>query len=129
MHKTPRQLPAFSTILADLDTRRPRDLARYLGVSERTVFNWCALDQAPRPAHLALFWVTRWGESIISTEAHNAAIYHAQHAAALARENAALRARLAPSLRPAPIAANAPTFSACAPFSQTGLFDCVPVSA
>jgi hypothetical protein len=129
MHKTPRQLPALPTILADLDTRRPRDVAHYLGVSERTVFSWVAVGQCPRPAHLALFWVSRWGESIIHTEAHNEAAFHAAHAAALRRENAALRAQLAPALHPAPVAANAPTFSAFSPSWQIGLFDSVPVSA
>jgi predicted DNA-binding transcriptional regulator AlpA len=128
MHKTPRQLPSLPTILADLDSRRPLDVARYLGVSERTVYGWIAADQCPRPAHLALFWVSRWGESIIHTEAHNSAIWHATHAAALARELAAIKRTGYPSQPSDRPAANAPTFSA-SPSSQIGLFDFWQVSA
>lgn len=130
MHKTPRQLPSLPTIVQALDKRHPLDLARYLGVSERTVYGWLASDQCPRPAHLALFWVSPWGENIIHTEAHNSARWHAAHAAALARELAAVKRSGYPSQPSDRPAANAPTFTAWpAPSSQIGLFDSWPVSA
>lgn len=121
MHKTPRQLPALRTIIDDLDSARPADVARYLGVSERSVWGWLAAEQCPRPAHLALFWVSRWGASIIAAESANEVRWHAGHAAALQRENATLRAQVAYLDGLQTGAANAPLFTSPAWLSQTGL--------
>lgn len=128
MYKTPRQLPSLSTILADLDSPHPRDVARYLGVSERTVYGWSAAEQCPRPAHLALFWVSRWGASILATEAVNETRFHAAHAAALKRENATLRQQVAYLDGLQTGAANAPLFSVPAWLSQSGQGDFWPGS-
>jgi cell division protein FtsB len=64
---------------------------------------------------LALFWESRWGRSAADTEATNHAARQWQRAAALERENAALRqriTRLESELADAPHqrAANLPTW-------------------
>lgn len=88
------------------------------------MWGWVSAGQCPRPAHLALFWVSRWGVSIIHAEAHNEAKFHAAHAAALKRENAALVAQVAALSRLTAGAANAPLFTWRASSSQTGLVGC-----
>lgn len=69
----PRQLPPLSALLDDLGQPRPHALARALGVSARTVQRWIARDDAPRPALLALFWLSRWGRSVVECAAVNEA--------------------------------------------------------
>lgn len=86
-------LPAFSTLLADLPAS-PAHIARHLDLSPATLARYAASEQAPRPVMLALFWESRWGRSAADTDAHNAAAAQFQRAAALERENAALRRRL-----------------------------------
>ena len=86
-------LPPFSFLLHDLPAPPPR-VARHLGVSLRTVRRWLAVDQAPRPVMLALFWESRWGRSAADAEAANyGAVYHRQ-ALGLQRENEVLRQQL-----------------------------------
>lgn len=95
MFKAPRQLPPLDLLLADLGNPPPALTARALGVSERTVYGWQAAGQAPRPAHLALFWESRWGQSAVSAEAVNGERWARGQVQALEREAATLRARVA----------------------------------
>lgn len=95
LNRLPRQLPALSVLLDDLGHPPAEALGRALGVTPRTVRRWIADDQAPRPAALALFWVTRWGLAAAHAEAHNAATMHAAHARCLQTEVDRLRAELA----------------------------------
>lgn len=83
---TPRETPPLSLILDDIGQPAPAAVARALGVSPATVARWMRLDDAPRPALLALFWLTRWGMSIVDCEAVNAATMHAQQARGLTDE-------------------------------------------
>jgi len=94
MFRAPRQLPPLDLMLQDLGAPAA-DTARYLDVSLRTLRGWKARQQAPRPAMLALFWESSWGASLVASTAHNGAIYARGLADSLARENAALRARIA----------------------------------
>lgn len=81
-------------MLDDIGRPKPRDLARALGVSQRTVSRWIAADSAPTPVLQALFWLTRWGQSSVNADAHNAATMHAAMVGALRREIDVLRASL-----------------------------------
>lgn len=95
MFRAPRQLPPLDAIVADIGQPAPAVIGRALGVHERTVYHWMARGQAPRPAHLAMFWESRWGRSQISTDSENAARWARGESEALRREIAGLRARIA----------------------------------
>lgn len=92
---TPTECPTLSQILADLGNPAPKDLARSLGVSVSTIRRWLAVDHAPRPILLALFWLTTWGMSRVDAEAVNAARMHAARTLGLLREVARLQQELA----------------------------------
>jgi hypothetical protein len=94
LNRLPRQMPPLSWMLDDIGNPKPRDLARALGVSERTAKGWIARDEAPTPALLALFWLTRWGQQAVDAEAHNATCMHATMVALLRGELAELNVRL-----------------------------------
>lgn len=95
MFQAPKFLPPLSLMLNDLPHNHPRHIAKYLGVTERTVWAWKAAEQAPRPAMLALFWETRWGRSLADAVAYNEAQVHRGLSECLQREVNALRARVA----------------------------------
>ena len=65
----PVSLPIWQSILEDLANPPPTRVARVLGVSQRTVYRWNATGHAPRVAQLALFWLTRWGQSLVHANA------------------------------------------------------------
>ena len=71
--RMPRNLLPLKEMLADIGRPTPKELAKALGVTERTVWRWLSEDSAPRPVLLAIFWLTRWGVSEIDCEAHNVA--------------------------------------------------------
>lgn len=71
MLRAPWQLPPLSLLLDDLPTRSTKQLARHLGISERTLRRYQEEDQAPRLVMLALFWESRWGQSLIDCEVFN----------------------------------------------------------
>lgn len=101
MHKTPRQLPPFSTLAHDLAMPAP-ELAAWLGVSLRTLQRWAADDDAPRAALVAMWLASSWGMSAADSDRQQAAQTALQLADALRRERDALRAevdRLAPLAR------------------------------
>jgi hypothetical protein len=110
----PSGLPPLTWLLHDQQANRPQ-VARHLGLSTRTLERYEAAQGAPRAVMLALFWESRWGRSAADAEAATAADVHRGHAAALGRENAALRrriARLEAELQQAqPEAANLPFFA------------------
>ncbi|WP_374675568.1 hypothetical protein [Ideonella sp.] len=78
-------------MLEDLGNPTAQQLARALGVTTRTVQRWHALGEAPRPAMLALFWLTRWGRSQVHCDAVNDAAVQAGLAKALQRQVDELR--------------------------------------
>lgn len=70
----PKRIPTFKEMLEDIGNPPPREIAKALKVTERSVRRWLAAKKAPHPAMLAIFWLTRWGMSEIEAAAHNAAI-------------------------------------------------------
>lgn len=91
----PRAVPALSQLLPDLGHPSPREISRYLDVSERTVYGWKAADTAPRAALLALFWESSYGLSAINAELHNSAQVYRSLSESLNHEAQMLRARIA----------------------------------
>lgn len=94
MFRAPTQTPPIGMLLDDLPTHDARRIARHLGVTARTLARWSASGNAPRLAHLALFWETRWGLSLAHCTAANGEQVALGLAHALQRENATLRARI-----------------------------------
>ena len=76
LNRIPHNIPPLTVLLAELGAT-PRQVARALQVSERTVYNWLQNGREPWSARIALFWLTRWGYSIIHTDAENAARLYA----------------------------------------------------
>lgn len=72
LNRIPRNIPPLSTLLAELGAT-PRAVARVLQVSERTVRRWVRSGTEPQAVRIALFWLTRWGYSIINCDAENEA--------------------------------------------------------
>jgi len=88
-------LPSFSILIDDQLTRDHEKIAKHVGVSVRTLQRYISDDFAPRAVMLALFYESRWGYSVMGTNAHNDAVLSAQIAAGLTRENESLRVRIA----------------------------------
>ena len=88
-------IPSFLVLFDDLLTRNMLTIANHLGVSVKTLERYKRTGDAPRAVMLALFYESRWGYSLLQSEAHNAAQVERQHAQSLARENAMLRLRIA----------------------------------
>jgi hypothetical protein len=94
LNRLPRQVPPLSLMLDDIGGVKPRELAKVMGVSERTARGWITRDEAPMPVLMALFWLTKWGRSSVDAEAHNDAVMHAEMARSLADQVRELTARL-----------------------------------
>lgn len=92
LSRAPRALPALPLLLSDLGNPSAAAIGRALGVSERTAWRWLAAGDAPRPASLALYWLTTWGWSAVEAEARNRLALAEQLAAAWKRERDALAA-------------------------------------
>jgi hypothetical protein len=86
LNRLPTKLPTLKEMMQDCCNATPLQLAKALGVNERTVWRWLKQDSAPRPALLALFWVTQWGMSAASAEVHNLASMHMALSGALRSE-------------------------------------------
>ena len=69
-------------------------VARVLGMSERSVYRFNQVGDAPRVASLALFWLTRWGRSSVHSQATTDAIRACGYAESLRRDVARLEARI-----------------------------------
>jgi hypothetical protein len=94
LHRLPRHLPPVPVLLADLEHPPGAELAASLGVSVRSVWRWQQLDHWPRPVHLALFFASRYGWSVIDSESR----YAVQLARGLADALRAERDQLAAQL-------------------------------
>ena len=70
----PRHLPYWQTLMDDLCQPSPHEVAKVLGLSERTVYRYNATGFAPRVVCLAVFWLTSWGRNAVHTQAHNDAV-------------------------------------------------------
>jgi|GEM_PF-1178379 len=93
MFKAPTRLPHFQTLLDD--TADARRVARYLDVTENTVKRWAKTGNAPRMASLALFWETRWGQSLLDCDAWNRDQIRIGLVASLQAKVATLEAKIA----------------------------------
>jgi len=86
LYLTPKTLPGFDELWRGIGQPHPSSLAAALGVDVRTVYRWMATDQAPRPAALALFWLTPWGLSLIDCDQQNRLVNASGQASALHRD-------------------------------------------
>jgi predicted DNA-binding transcriptional regulator AlpA len=118
LYLTPKTLPGFDDLWRGIGKPHPTSLAAALGVDVRTVYRWMATDQAPRPAALALFWLTPWGLSLIDADQQNRLTNATGQAAALCRDLAHMSDQLTRAQRMAEHharhdqAANDPPYSA-----------------
>lgn len=83
--KTPRRLPTLADMIRDMSAT-PAQVAKALDVNLSTVYRWLATGKAPRGHMLALYWMTRWGQSEIDAEMWNRANVYEGFAKALERE-------------------------------------------
>lgn len=83
LSRLPKAMPTLAEMMHDCGNVKPEELAKALGVNARTVYRWLADGNAPRPAMLALFWVTRWGLQWADAEVHNLASLHMSISSAL----------------------------------------------
>ncbi len=95
IYQAPRHLPSFTRLADDLTTRNAQQISDYLGVTPRTYSRWLAADDAPRSASMSLFWVSRWGVSLIDAHAYNTANMLQGQVSGLQAENTMLRTRIA----------------------------------
>lgn len=101
-------------MLANIGHPSAAELAQALGISARTARGWMAANAAPRPACIALFWLTTWGQSSIHAEVVNLMQLHAAKAAAHEAEARELRSQLDRLMACADFgSANAPLFVEC----------------
>jgi hypothetical protein len=70
-------MPPLWMLIDDIGRPSPRQIAKALDVTERTVKRWLQADQAPRTVMCSLFWLTRWGQHAVHCEAHNDAVMQA----------------------------------------------------
>lgn len=83
--RIPHRLPNIRAIVEDLNAT-PAEVAKALDVGLSTVYRWLQQNNAPRPAMLALFWLSRWGKSAIDCDMHNRSAVFEGLAKALERE-------------------------------------------
>lgn len=94
LHMAPRSLPSFNQILPHIGNPHPRQIAKYLGVAERTVYHWKKTDKAPKSVRLALFWESSYGQKTIDAEMFNAMQTHKMLSESLNRKVGNLEARV-----------------------------------
>lgn len=82
----PTRMPIWQVMVDDLGNPTPKQIGRALGLSERTVYRYNAAGQAPKSVCLAIFWLTRWGQALVHTNATNDALMAVGYAEALRRE-------------------------------------------
>lgn len=114
LRRLPRDLPPPALLLADLCNPAPREIARHLGLSERTVWRYQA-DGWPRCAHLALFYASSWGWSMVDCDAHRAVTLYRDLARSHQAERDDVRAQLQALQAPGLLAARleSPTRCTC----------------
>lgn len=86
-------------MLADLGNPSAATVARAFGVSRSTVYRWTKHDTAPRAVALSLYWLTRWGQSELFSEAARSEAAHRELCTALRAECESLQTQLARVLR------------------------------
>lgn len=91
----PSSLPYWPQLLDQLCNPPPDQVAKVLGLSERTIRRYNATGYAPRVVCLAVFWLTSWGRSTVHAQAHNDAILAVGYVRGLCDQIEALRADLA----------------------------------
>ena len=122
LNRLPIQMPPLEMMLDDIGNPTAHELGRALGVTTRAVERWRNAGTAPRPVLLAVFWLTRWGMSIVDCEAENAARLHISMAACLRTEIRAQSAQLAQLGRIADFgSANDPASGVALPSAGPGL--------
>jgi hypothetical protein len=98
----PASLPIWELILDDLGNPPAARVAKVLGLGVSTVHRYRQLGAAPRACQLALFWLTRWGQSRVNVNAVNDCQMAVSYVASLRRELEFVRLQLsrAPSSSP-----------------------------
>jgi hypothetical protein len=76
LNRLPKGMPTFEDMLYDIGNPPAKDVAKVLGVHERTIKHWIKHDKAPRLAMLSVFWLTKWGHSAVDAEVRNLAQLH-----------------------------------------------------
>lgn len=112
MFQAPTQTPPIPYLVDALPTADRRQIARHLGVSVRTVARWIRTGNAPRMAHLALFWETSWGLSLAHERAAEGERIALSWARSLEANRLQLLERIAQleALQGCDVAANAPFY-------------------
>jgi len=64
-------LPSYPHLLDVLGRPSPREVARYTGVTPRTVERWNAAEVAPKSAMVAMFWLSCYGRSQLECDLVN----------------------------------------------------------
>jgi hypothetical protein len=85
LQRLPKAVPPLDCLLTDIGNPSAPHLAKAMRVTPGTAARWIREGNAPQAVMLALFWVTRWGASMVNANAHNDA--------ALARHTAEIRSR------------------------------------
>ena len=83
----------LSETMSDLGAK-PADVAKYLGVTERSVWRWLADGSAPRAVLLALWHVTPAGGQVVSTDYNNGLVYERGYVRSMEATTARLQAQL-----------------------------------
>lgn len=84
--RLPKQLPGIEEILLELGRPPAHQVAKALHVTPTTVRRWIRSGRIPRPAHLALYWLTHRGRADIEVDMYNELILNRGLARALERE-------------------------------------------
>lgn len=95
IRKLPKHTPPLGVMLEALGRPHPQELARALGVGERTVRRWISENDAPRPVLLSLFWLTHWGAQWLDADTHNLLLHHMRAGELATKEAERLRRDLA----------------------------------
>lgn len=94
LQRLPKAMPPLDCLLADIGNPSAPHLAKAMRVTPGTAARWIREGNAPQAVMLALFWLTRWGASMVHANAHNDAAL-ARHAAQIrSREVTMLQAEL-----------------------------------
>ena len=95
INRYPKEPPTLAELLADplLRSLKQSDVARFLGVTERTLRRWKKTG-APRQARLLMWAISLHGLDTLQTEADNTAALFAGMARGLAEEVDAHRRRI-----------------------------------
>lgn len=98
LNRIPKNIPPLEVLLHEIGAR-PRDAAKALKVSTRTVERWLKNHNEPWAVRVAFFWITRWGRSAIDADTTNEARIFSGLARAQAEEIKKLRRQIAWMMR------------------------------